>query len=336
MVGMMHHAPRSALPILVAAVAVEGCANATPPGRAEAGLERGLGFAMSKSGRGWHDPHGLVMIGTLQPFILARYGRATYDRWLSDVTRAVCVRTDEDGVATSGITYAYYPEVPECLSTTDGHETAIALLGMSAAGIDKLDGASADALVAWLKLHPDHDEFSIGLRIQPLLLWGVAVDDGWTTADGRSVTTRSLLDAAVTEWRQERDRDKLQPGDVPSDLLLHLGHTLAVLEEHHPDVYEQFGYDEVLDEVFAFYESILVDGRYWGFPGETFATGHIIENYAMDGRPPPSLACLDAMIDKQERSGKFDLGDHDFFAAQVHGLKGIDAAMRAFGYGRAR
>jgi hypothetical protein len=119
---------------------------------------------------------------------------------------------------------------------------------------------------------------------------------------------------------------------VNETLLLHLAPSLIVFKQEYPEEFSEYGYQSALKEVFAFYESIMVDNKYWGFKGETFATGHILEHYAMDHREPKSLKALEYMIQQQSPNGKFNLGKNNFLGAQVHGIKGLHRSMQVFGF----
>jgi hypothetical protein len=77
----------------------------------------------------------------------------------------------------------------------------------------------------------------------------------------------------------------------------------------------------------------MVDGEYWGFKGETFATGHILEHYVMLNRKPKSMKALQYMIENQGSGGKYNLSNNNFFGAQVHGMKGLYKCMQVFNLG---
>ena len=294
-------------------------------------LEKGILFAMSEPDR-WRDPHGLVMIGCLRPFIEEHFDEETYQDWLREVSQAICFSSDSFGVAVDALDNPDYPEDVTCLGYPDGHETAVAIIGMEEAGITELNGHSLEELTEWLKYYPDKDQYSIGIRIQSLLYGGVSTNETWQTADNRTASIKSLTDDAIVEWRRERDVENLSPGGIPKDLLLHLAPSLLVFKQKYPEEFSQYGYQSALDEVFAFYESIMVDDEYWGFKGETFATGHILEHYAMDNREPKSLKALEYMIQGQAPNGKFNLGKAQYLGAQVHGMKGLYRSMQIFGF----
>ncbi|HEX75647.1 MAG TPA: hypothetical protein G4O12_03585 [Dehalococcoidia bacterium] len=140
------------------------------------------------------------------------------------------------------------------------------------------------------------------------------------------------MDNAIEEWRRERDIENLSPGDIPKDLLLHLAPSLIVFKQKYPEEFSEYGCQSALEEVFAFYESIMVDDEYWGFKGETCATGRILEHYAMDHRTPKSLKALEYMVQHQSPNGKFNLGKAQYLGAQVHGIKRLYKSIQVFGF----
>ncbi len=294
-------------------------------------LKNGLSFAMSQPDK-WHDPHGLVMIGYFKPFIYRYYDKKTYIEWFEKVSDSICISSDSLGVGIDALDYPDYPANPSCLGFPEGHETAVALIGMNNANITKLKGYSIEEFTNWLKYYPDNDQYSIGIRIQALMYGGVSIDDSWETATGQTVSLKILIDNAITKWREEKLKENLGPGGIPSDMLLHLAPSLIVFKNKYAEEFFSYKYDEILNEVFGFYESIMINNKYWGFKGETFATAHILEHYAMDKRLPKSLNGLIYMIDYQGRDGKFDLSNNNFFGAQVHGLKGLYACVRSFNF----
>jgi hypothetical protein len=280
----------------------------------------------------WRDPHGLLLLGALKPFIEEHFEEGTRERWAEDVSSAILFASNTLGRSVSRLDYPGYPEEPICINIPDGHETAIAMIAMSDAGAITLNGHAMSALKKWLMYYPDHDHYSIGIRLQALLLAGVGADENWKTSDGRSVNLHLLFKDAVDAWRYEKEQAGLEPGKLPSDRLLHLAPALIVLRDHYPELLGKCRGNQILQEIFKFYESLLVNGEYWGFSGETFVTGHVMEQYALDQRRPPSFAPLEHMLRHQDEDGKFDLGSVNAFGVQVHGLIGLYRCGRVFDF----
>ena len=182
----------------------------------------------------WRDPHGLVIVGCMKPFIVEHFGAETYQDRLLNVSNALCFSNDSFGIGVDALDNLDYPEEPICLGYPDGHETAVAIFGMNEAGLTALNGYSLEELTNWLKYYPDHDQYSIGIRIQALLYAGVALNETWQTADNRSVSIKSLMDDAIEEWRKEKEVENLSGGDIPKDLLLHLAPSLIVFKHKYP------------------------------------------------------------------------------------------------------
>ena len=91
-------------------------------------------------------------------------------------------------------------------------------------------------------------------------------------------------------------------------------------------------YGPVLDEVFAAYESALHPDGYWGFPGETFSTGHIMEQYVAAQAAGvdvalPSLHPVVLMVAQQAMGGWFDIRNSNAIGAQSHGLRALGATL---------
>jgi hypothetical protein len=125
-------------------------------------LKKGLLFAMSEPNT-WRDPHGLVLIGSLKPFIIEHFGEEIYQDWLIKVLKAICFSNDSLGVGVDALDYPDYPEDPKCLGYPDGHETAVAIIGIKEAGLTELNGHYLNELTNWLKYYPDHDQYSKGV-----------------------------------------------------------------------------------------------------------------------------------------------------------------------------
>lgn len=249
------------------------------------------------------------------------------------VIGAMCFSSDCLGSGYDALYNPEYPEDPRCLGYPEGHETAVAIIGMQAAGLVEVKGYSIEEITSWLKYYPDKDHISIGLRIQALLYGGVSVYEKWNTADARLVSIKSLMDNAIERWRKAIQDECLCPGVAPKDLVLHLAPSLIVLKQMYPREFMKYKYNYVLDEVFDFYESIMINNEYWGFKGEAFATGHILEHYVMDCRKPKSLKGLEYMIECQQQDGKFNICNNNHYGGQVHAVKGLYACMVAFGFG---
>lgn len=279
---------------------------------AEEALVRGFYFAMSEPKK-WCEPHGLVLMGTLKPFIIENFGKSAYERWLVKVIEAMCFSSDCFGVGYDALYNPEYPKDPICLRYPDGHETSVAMIGMKEAGLVELKGYSIEEITKWLKYYQDNDPISIGIRIQALLYGGVSVYDKWNTADCRLVSIKSLMDDAIRKWRKAIQDECLCPGVAPKDLVLHLAPSLIVLKQMYPSEFIEYKYMDVLDEVFAFYKSIMIDNKYWGFKGEAFATGHILDHYVMDCRKPKSLKGLEYMIESQQLNGKYNICNNNHY-----------------------
>ena len=207
--------------------------TATATATATESLKAGLHFAMSEPNK-WRDPHGLIIVGCMKPFIVEHFGAETYQDWLLNVSNAICFSNDSFGIGVDALDYPDYPEDPTCLGYPDGHETAVAIFGMNEAELTELNGHSLNELTNWLKYYPDNDLYSIGIRIQALLYGGVSLNETWQTADNRSVSLKSLMDDAIEEWREEKELENLSPGDTPTDLLLHLAPSLIVFKQKYP------------------------------------------------------------------------------------------------------
>lgn len=107
---------------------------------------------------------------------------------------------------------------------------------------------------------------------------------------------------------------------------------MIVFKHKYPEEFIEYEYPEVLEEVFAFYECLMVDEEYWGFKGETCVSGHILEHYAMDHRKPKSMEGLQYMIENQGSDGKYNISNVNFLGAQVHGMKGLYRCMQVFNF----
>ena len=113
------------------------------------------------------------------------------------------------------------------------------------------------------------------METQALIVAGVPFTETWQAADGETWSVEELLEAAVVRWRENREQADLKPGDAVPENMLHLAPALIDLFRRYPETIATYG--PVLDEVFAAYEGALHPDGYWGFPGETFSTGHIVE-----------------------------------------------------------
>ena len=77
----------------------------------------------------------------------------------------------------------------------------------------------------------------------------------------------------------------------------------------------------------------MVDDEYWGFKGEAWATGHILEHYAMDEREPKSMKGLEYMNNNNNNNNNnyyYYYYYYYYLGAQVHGMKGLYRCMQVF------
>lgn len=112
--------------------------------------------------------------------------------------------------------------------------------------------------------------------------------------------------------------------------MLHLAPALIDLFRHYPETVATYG--PVLDEAFAVYEGAMHLDGYWGFPGETFSTGHIVEQYIRAQEAGvnvalPWLRPVELMLQHQAADGWFDIHNASFIGAQAHGVRALGVTL---------
>jgi hypothetical protein len=139
-----------------------------------------------------------------------------------------------------------------------------------------------------------------------------------------------LLEAVIARWRENRQKAALKAGDIVPENMLHLAPALIDLFRRYPEAKATYG--AVLDEVFATYRAALHPDGYWGFPGETFSAGHIVEHYIRAQAigvdvTLPSLHPVELMVAHQGLDGWFDIHNNAYVGAQAHGVRALALAM---------
>ena len=285
-----------------------------------------------------HDPHGLKTLGVMREQIIAEFGKAQYDEWLNHAITEVCLVKTENGWAGAYVLQPDLPALPSCGVEPNAHFTAELILGMVWNDLtefrrpgwqEELVIPRAD-LVYWLQRHIAIDDWSPGMETQALIAGGVPLTETWQTVDGRTWSIPTLLDAVIVRWRENRDKAALQQGDIVPENMLHFAPALIELLEQYPGTLST--YRPLLDEVFATYKSTLHPDGYWGFPGETFSTGHIVEQYIMAQRAGvsielPSLHPVELMVKYQRQDGWFDIHDNPFIGSQSHGVRALGLTL---------
>jgi hypothetical protein len=82
----------------------------------------------------------------------------------------------------------------------------------------------------------------------------------------------------------------------------------------------------VLDEVFAAYGGALHPDGYWGFPGEAWSTGHIVEQYVTAQEPGVNVALRSLrlvelfMVEHQAADGWLDIRNAPHMRARAYGV----------------
>ena len=288
----------------------------------------------------FHDPHGLMALGLLRDQLAVEFGQTQVHAWLGYAFAEACVVEMEDGWAGAYVLQPDLPLLPSCGFQPHSHFTSELILAMSYNDLHQITrpGWGTDAevtipradLVRWLQNNIAIDEWSPGMETQALIVGGVPLTETWQAADGETWSLRSTLEAAIERWREHRETADLQPGDIVPENMLHLAPALIDLFHHYPETVETYG--PVLDEVLATYESALHPDGYWGFPGESFSTGHIMEQYVAAQAAGvnvalPSLHPVELMVAQQTLGGWFDIHNSNAIGAQSHGLRALGATL---------
>ena len=139
-----------------------------------------------------------------------------------------------------------------------------------------------------------------------------------------------MLQADIERWREHRDAAALKPGDLVPENMLHLAPALISLFRRDPDIIPTYG--PVLDGVFDVYRGAVSADGYWGFPGGTVSTGHIVEQYLLAQQAGvnvalPSLCPVELMVAHQDPEGWFDIHNSPFIGAQAHGVRALGFAL---------
>ncbi len=168
------------------------------------------------------------------------------------------------------------------------------------------------------------------METQVLIVAGVPLTETWQAVGGETWSVKKLLDSAGVRWRENREKADLKPGDIVPENMLHLAPALIDLFHRYPETVTTYG--PVLDEVFAAYEGALHPDGYWGFPGETFSTGHIVEQYIRAQEAGvnialPSLRPVELMVEHQATDGWFDIHNNPYIGAQAHGVRALGVAL---------
>jgi len=296
----------------------------------------------------FHDPHGLMTLGLLREELVTAFGQEQVDDWLDHALAETCLVKTDDGWAGAHVLQPDLPALPSCGSEPSIHFTAELILalawndpsGLSPSGrsLDELrrPGWGEELivpraeLVHWLQRHTALDPWSPGMETQALIVAGVPFTQTWQTAGGETWSVEKLLGAVIERWRGNREKADLKPGDIMPENMLHLAPALIDLFQRYPEAIATYG--PVLDEVFATYESALHPDGYWGFPGETFSTGHIVEQYVRAQEAGlnvalPSLRPVELMVKCQAADGWFDIHNNPFIGVQAHGVRALGVTL---------
>jgi hypothetical protein len=286
----------------------------------------------------FHDPHGLKNLGALRQQLVAEFGQQQVDDWVKHAIAEACLVKTEDGWAIAHVLQPDLPALPSCGTEPKIHFTAETILGLAWNNLTELRRPDwkedlvvprAD-LVRWLQRHIALDDWSPGMEAQALIAAGVPLTQTWQAADGQTWSIQKLLDTVIVRWRVNREKAALKPGDIVPENMLHLGPALIELFRRYPETIATYG--PVLDEVFAAYKGALHPDGYWGFPGETFSTGHIVEQYVLAQRAGvnvalPSLRPVELMVAHQTADGWFDIHNNPYIGAQAHGVRALAVTL---------
>jgi hypothetical protein len=287
----------------------------------------------------FHDPHGLMTLGLLRAQLVEAFGQKQVDDWMEHALAETCLVRTEDAWAGGFVLQPDMPALPSCGGDPSLHFTSELILALAWNDLEEIrrpDGEDGevvitrDELVHWLQRHIAVDEWSPGMAAQALVVGGVPLTTTWQTVDGDTWSLDLLLQADVERWRASRDAADLKPGDLVPENMLHLGPALISLLRRDPDTIPTYGL--ILDEVFDVYRNALSADGYWGFPGETVSTGHMVEQYleaqsAGVNVALPSLRPVELMVEHQDPEGWFDIHNSSFIGAQAHGVRALGAVL---------
>ena len=296
-------------------------------------------FADSTS---FHDPHGLMTLGLLREELVNEFGQGQVNYWVDHAIAEACLVKTADGWAGAYVLQPDLPALPSCGSEPSIHFTSELILAMSWSNLNELRrlGYKEEATVSladlghWLQRNIAIDEWSPGMEIQALIVTGVTPTETWEAADGETWSIEKLLKLAIERWRENRAEANLKQGSIVPENMLHLAPALIDLFRLYPETITVYG--SALDEVFAIYASTLHPDGYWGFPGETVSTGHIVEQYMRAQEAGlnialPTLRPVELMVEHQAKDGWFDIHNAPFIGAQAHGVRALGAVLPLLG-----
>jgi len=288
------------------------------------------------------DPHCLMAIGLLRKRLVAEFGKHQVDAWAQRAVSEICLVNNGNDWVTAKVLLPYLPNHPYCIAKANTHAGAQLLLALVWNDLseirrpdwDKNLVVTKDHLVRWLQQQPQIDDLSPGIGLQAFICAGVTPADTWQSENGKEWNIKKRLEAVVARWRENREKAALKPGDHIPDRLLHLAPALIDLFIRFPETIK--AYEPVLQEVFSFYAEIQHPDGYWGFPGEAFATGHIVEQYirAKKAGLPLRLSYQQAiglMIDNQSEAGWLGGAKYRTTGLHSHGLRALGMVLEDSG-----
>ncbi len=322
--------------VLLAGSVTLGCGLSAQPerDRYQEAFRRGAYVHLSDPVQ-FHDPHGLMTLGLLRPQLNAEFGAEQVESWLTRAVAEACLIETSSGWAGAHVLQPDLPAVPSCGEVPSNHFTSELIFALSFNDLPAFerDGwgdeqlvVTRASLVQYLQQHSALDLWSPGMETQALIMGGVSLTDSWQDVDGQPWTITALLDAAVQQWRTNRDAANLQPGDLVPENMLHLAPAVLALAERDPVAAQS--YLPVLQEVFDTYRQALHPDGYWGFAGEASSTGHMVEQFIKAHQAGlasdlPSLRPVEHMVEHQDADGWFDIHNELFIGAQGHGVRAL-------------
>lgn len=286
----------------------------------------------------FHDLHGLMTLGLLRQELVSEFGREQVNCWLDHAIAEACLVKTGEGWAGAHVLQPDLPAVPSRGAEPSIHFTAELILAMAWNNLEEFRRPGWEEelvipradLVRWLQRYIALDKLSPGMETQALIVAGVSPTETWQAADGETWSVEKLLELVIIRWRENREEASLKPGSVVPENMLHLAPALVDLVRLYPETIVT--YRPILDEVFTTYENALHPDGYWGFPGEAWSTGHIVEQYVSAQKAGldvtlPSLRPIELMVEHQATDGWFDIHNAPYIGAQAHGVRALGVTL---------
>ena len=309
----------------------------TEPSKYELSFEKAA-KALFNDPTQFHDPHVIKTLGIIYQPLQKKFGDKQVNYWMEHTLAEMCLLKVGKSWAGAFVHQPHLPQLSTCGFEPSAHFTSELIIGLAHNNIKEyafkcvhectssIDKIKTSYLVDWLKQNIGVDNWSPGMEVQALVAAGVTFNDKWQDASGVDWNLKKILGMTIDRWHSTKKIAKLKAGDQIPENLLHLGPALIEIYIKAPAAFSP--YASVLEEVFSFYREIMNPKGYWGFPGEAFSTGHIMEQFYIATNAgfktaPLSLQPLKLMVERQASDGWFKISDHNIIGAHAHATRAI-------------